>query len=167
MIFQWFWVPAPARAGGREYPGNTAATPRLREAVGGSARTRRDGLLWSRVEVEGTRWGQKRRARYRKLKKTLLAPASQRVTKKHYVDGDSQKVEFWTRERREKLLIQEFIRFWPINWRKWVASGPTSSRASHQDDGSMLHKLPQINNNLDNNVDGKGTKIFCRAGPKF
>ena len=146
MIFQWFWVPAPARAGGREYPGNTAATPRLREAVGGSARTLRDALLWSRVEVEGTRWGQKRRARYRKLKKNLLAPASQRVTKKHYVDGDSQKKSNFGHEIDEEnhwsWNSSGFGRFWARNWRKWVASGPTSSRASHQDDGSMYPQTP-------------------------
>ena len=34
----------------------------------------------------------------------------------------------------------------PRNWRFWVASGPTSSRASHQDDVSMPRKLPQIIN---------------------
>ena len=34
-----------------------------------------------------------------------------------------------------KLLILSRARLWPINWRFWVASGPTSSRASHQDLG--------------------------------
>ena len=43
-----------------------------------------------------------------------------------------------------KLLILECGFFWPTNWRFWVASGPTSSRASHQDDVSMPRKRPQI-----------------------
>ena len=43
-----------------------------------------------------------------------------------------------------RKFLAGFGRFWPRNWRFWVASGPTSSRASHQDDGSMPRKLPQM-----------------------
>ena len=48
-----------------------------------------------------------------------------------------------------KLLILECGSFWPVladYWRFGVASGPTSSPASHQDDVSMPRKLPQIIN---------------------
>ena len=47
-----------------------------------------------------------------------------------------------------KLKILECGSFWPVwadYWRFWVASGPTSSRASHQDGVSMPRKLLQIN----------------------